>query len=240
MYLDRRRAAQLLQAVQAGLRERFPSGTPPVSVILCPSFVSIETLHAGMEPRLVRLGAQNCHPESEGPFTGEISVRVLEGLVDYVMVGHGERRALGESDEEIARKVAAVASAGLTPILFVGEDEPTDSALERTEERLTRGLAGVEVAKHPALVVYEPTWAIGADDAASADHVRGVVQQLKTRLAELGSGEPRVIYGGTVTPENVEQFARLQVLDGVGATRAGLDPESFLRIVDRVAQAERA
>ena len=237
MYVDRGRAAKLLDGVQAGLRERFPSGAPSVSVVLCPSFVSLEALRAKLDPRLVRLGAQDCHPEPEGPFTGAVSVPMLRGLVDYVMVGHSERRAAGDTDEEIGRKVGAVVAAGLTPILFVGEDEPTDAAFERTEERLTRGLVRVDPAKQELLVVYEPTWAIGAEKAAPVDHVQGVVEQLKVRLTDLGSPEPRVIYGGTVNADNVESFASLKVLDGVGATRAGLDPEGLLRIVDRVAEA---
>ncbi|MGH3994370.1 MAG: triose-phosphate isomerase, partial [Pseudonocardiaceae bacterium] len=123
------------------------------------------------------------------------------------------------------------------PVLFVGEDEPTEQAFERTDQRLSAGLARVDASKHDVLVVYEPTWAIGARQAAPAEHVRGDVQQLNRRLAELGASEPRVIYGGTVNADNVERFAALEVLDGVGATRAGLDADGFLRIVDRVAAA---
>ena len=190
-----------------------------------------------LDSRLVRLGAQDCHPEPEGPFTGAVSVPMLRGLVDYVMVGHSERRAAGDTDEDIGRKVGAVAAAGLTPILFVGEDEPTDAAFERTEERLTGGLARVDPAQQDVLGGYEPTCAIGAEKAAPADHVRGVVEQLKERLADLGSRDPRVIYGGTVNADSVESFASLEVLDGVGATRAGLEPEGLLRIVARVAEA---
>ena len=237
MYLDRSRAAELLGTVQARLGDRFPAGPPPVSVILCPSFVSLVPLQAAMDARLLRLGAQDCHWESEGPFTGGTSAAMLRGLVDYVLVGHSERRAAGDTDEQIAKKVAAATGAGLTPILFVGEDEPTEQAYERTEDRLTKGLAEVEPSRDHVLVVYEPTWAIGAEEAAGADHVRDVVEQLKKRLAELGSSEPRVIYGGTVTADNVEEFAELDVLDGVGATRAGLDPDQFMRIVDLVARA---
>jgi triosephosphate isomerase (TIM) len=237
MYVGGSPAAELLTAVQAGLRERFPSGSVPVSVVLCPPFVSLVPLRAVIDPRLVRLGAQNCHWESEGPFTGEISPTMLQDLVDYVLIGHSERRAAGDTDEQIAKKVTAVAGAGLTPILFVGEDEPTDDAIERTDRRLIEGLAGVDLSEREVPVVYEPTWAFGASEAAPADHVRGVVDQLKNRLRELGARDPRVIYGGTVTADNVEQFAALEVLDGVGATRAGLDPDGFLRIVDRVAAA---
>ena len=237
MYLDRSRAEELLDAVQARLKERFPSGSAAVSVVLCPSFVSLVPLRAAMDPRLVRLGGQDCHWEAEGPFTGEISTSMLRGLVDFVLIGHSERRAAGETDEQIAKKVAAVAAAGLTPILFVGEDEPTEAAFERTDERLTAGLGNVDLLKHQVLIVYEPTWAIGASEAAPADHVHEVTEQLKDRLAELGVREPRVIYGGTVTADNVEQFAALEVLDGVGATRAGLDADEFICIVDRVAGA---
>ena len=234
MYVDRTRAAELFSAVQARLQDRFPSGSTPVSVVLCPSFVSLVPLQAAMDPRLVRLGAQDCHWESEGPFTGEISPTMLRGLVDYVLIGHSERRAAGDTDEQVAKKVAAVAGAELTPILFVGEDEPTEQAFERTNERLTNGLASVDLANQHVLIVYEPTWAIGASHAAPADHVREVVERLKNRLEKLGAGEPRVIYGGTVTGDNVEEFAALELLDGVGATRAGLDPDEFLRIVDRI------
>ena len=237
MYLDRSREADLFEAVQARLRDRFGSGSVPVSVIVCPSFVSLVPLHAAMDAGLVRLGAQNCHWEPEGPFTGEVSPVTLRGLVDFVMVGHSERRAAGETDEQIAKKVAAAAGTGMTPILLVGEDEPTDAAFEQTNARLTKGLADLDLSRHEVVIVYEPTYAIGAEEAASTDHIRRVVEQVKDRLAQLGAKQPLVIYGGTVNADNVDELARLEVLDGVGAGRAALDPDEFLEIVDRVAQA---
>ncbi len=237
MYLDRGREADLFGAVQARLRERFRSESIPVSVIVCPSFVSLVPLHAAMDPGLVRLGAQNCHWEAEGPFTGEVSPTTLQGLVDFVLIGHSERRAAGETDEQIAKKVAGAAAAGLTPILLVGEDEPTDAAFKQTNARLTEGLAGLDLSRHEVIIVYEPTYAIGAHEAASTDHIRGVVEQVKDRLAELGADQPLVIYGGTVTADNVGELAGLELLDGVGAGRAALDPDEFLHIVDRVARA---
>jgi len=236
MYVGPGRAEELLEGIQVRLGERFPSGPLPVRVVLCPSFVSLAPLHVLSDRRLVRLGAQDCHTEHEGPFTGEVSATMLRGMADYVLIGHGERRAAGDTDDQIGRKVAAAAGAGLTPILFVGEDEPTDAAIDRTDQRLLAGLAGVDLSAHQVLVVYEPTWAIGADRAAPADHVRGVTEHLKARLADLGAREPRVIYGGTVNADNVERIAALEVLDGVGATRAGLEPESFMRLVDAVAR----
>jgi len=237
MYLAGDKAAELLQTAQAGLAERFPLGSEPPTLIVCPPFTSLAPLSPLVDRRLVQLGAQNCHWEAEGPYTGEVSPRMLAGLVDYVLIGHSERRAAGESDAQIARKVAAAAEAGLTPILFVGEDEPTSSATEEAERRLERGLADVDLERRHVLIVYEPTWAIGADRPADSRHVRGVVEQLKDRLGELGLTWPEVIYGGTVNVDNVEQFTAIDVLDGVGATRGSLEASDLLRIVDRVAAA---
>lgn len=237
MYLGRDQAAELLKAAQAGLAERFTVGSEPPTLIVCPPFTSLDPLSALVDRRLVQLGAQNCHWEDEGPYTGEVSPRMLAELVDYVLIGHSERRTAGESDAQVAKKVAAAAEAGLTPILFVGEDEPTSSATDEAERRLERGLSEVDLERRHVLVVYEPTWAIGADRPADSDHVRGVVEQLKDRLGELGLRRPEVIYGGTVNVDNVEQFTGIGVLDGVGATRGSLEASDLLRIVDRVASA---
>lgn len=198
--------------------------------------MALAPLRAEADERLVRLGAQTCHWEPEGPHTGEVAAPMLRGLVDYVMVGHSERRAAGETDDQIADKVAAVAGAGLVPILFVGEDEQGADARAQTEQRLRHGLRGVDLTRQHVLVVYEPTWAIGAERPAGADHVGPVVEHLKAELRRLGSSRPEVLYGGTVADENVEQFARLGALDGVGATRGSLDADRFLAMIDRVTE----
>jgi triosephosphate isomerase len=223
-----------LEAVQEALRERVGRGQLLPTPIVCPPFVSLVPLRALMDRDLMRLGAQNCHWEQEGAYTGEVSPAMLRDVVDYVMVGHSERRAAGETDDQIAKKVGAVADTGLTPILFVGEDEPADAASDQSEQRLRRGLSRVDLTTHDVLLVYEPAWAIGAERAAAADHVRTQVERLKELLGQLGGADPRVIYGGTVNDENIEQFAELDVLDGVGATRASLEPERFLQMMDRL------
>jgi triosephosphate isomerase len=237
MYPTVGEAVSLTGAVQAGLRARTDRGDALPLALVCPPFVALLPVREVIDRELVRLGAQNCHWEPEGPYTGEISPRMLAGIVDYVLVGHSERRAMGDADEDIAKKVSAVAEAGLTPILFVGEDEPSDAAARESEERLVRGLARVDTERQEVLVVYEPTWAIGGDEAAEGDHVLRVVEHLKDRLRELGSAQPEVIYGGTVNLENVDRFAAIDALDGVGATRASLDADGFLRLVDRVTAA---
>ncbi len=236
MYPTVDEALTTVDAIQVGLRQRSRSGTVPPRVIVCPPTVALGPVRAVVDERVVGLGAQNCHWELEGPYTGEISPRMLRGYVEYVMVGHSERRAVGENDEQIARKVAAVAETGLIPILFVGEDTRDDDAARQTEERLRRGLSGIDVGQRRVLVVYEPAWAIGADVAAPADHVGELVGRVKAVLRRLGAREPTVLYGGTVSETNIDEFARLEVLDGVGATRASLDPKRFLTMVDRLQQ----
>jgi triosephosphate isomerase len=234
MYPTVDEALALLSDIQAGLLDRARSGVTLPSVIICPPFVSLLPLRDVADQRVVRLGAQNCHWEPEGPYTGEVSPRMLRGLVDYAMVGHSERRSGGETEEQIARKVAAVVEAELVPILFVGEDTPDDDAIQQTEDRLRRGLSRVDVATRRVLVVYEPSWAIGAEEAAPTEHVNAVVDRIKAVLRQLGTTAPAVIYGGTVAEQNIDELAQLEVLDGVGATRASLEAPTFLSIVDRL------
>lgn len=232
MYPTVEEAVALLGGIQAGLGQRIARHRGPPRVIICPPFVALAPMRSVTEDRLVALGAQNCHWESAGPHTGEISPRMLRGFVEYVMVGHSERRAAGDTDEHVSRKVAAVAEAGLVPILFVGEDSRDGDAIGQTEQRLRRGLSRIDAGSRRVLVVYEPAWAIGADAPAPAEHVGEVVARIKAVLRGLGACSPEVIYGGTVAGENIGQFAELEVLDGVGATRASLDVEGLLKIVD--------
>ena len=225
-------AVALVQAMQRGLRERTSGGQRLPIVIVCPPFVSLVPLRAVVDDQLVRLGAQNCHWNKEGAHTGEISPVMLTGLAQYVLVGHSERRAAGESDEQIARKVAAAADAGLTPILFVGEDQPGAGARSQTLHRLRYGISSIDLSDQDVLVVYEPAWAIGVDRAADAEYVQEMVTDLKDLLRQLGANDPKILYGGTVKKDNIEQFAAIDVLDGVGATRASLDTDGLLAMID--------
>lgn len=236
MYPTVSRAVALLTAVQEGVRRDFArhADRPLPRVIVCPPFPCLPILASLRDSDVVRLGAQNCHWEASGPYTGEVAPTMLAEMADYVLLGHSDRRAAGETDEQIAKKVRAAAVAGLTPVLFVGEDEPTDAAVRHTERRLLRGLSEVDLATHHVVVVYEPTWAVGADEPAAAEHVRQVVAHLKSRMRELGAARSEIIYGGTVTADNVGRFADIDLLDGVGATRATLDERGFLRIIDVV------
>jgi triosephosphate isomerase (TIM) len=232
MYPTTDQAVTLFAEIQKGLRARADEGRAMPLSVVCPPFVSLPLLRSFADPSLVMLGAQNCHSEQSGPFTGEISAAMLKGMAEYVLVGHSERRAAGETDEQIACKVAACAAAGLRPLLCVGEDERTDSAASQSEERLIAGISRIDPGEHPVTVVYEPTWAVGADRPADVDYVCRLVEHLKRRMSAAGIAQPEVVYGGTVTPDNAGQFAELDLLDGVGATRAGLNAGDFLALVD--------
>lgn len=236
MYTTTTEAVALFADIQQGLRQRANAGRALPLPIICPPFLSLALIRSLVDHDLVRLGAQNCHWEPQGPHTGEISAPMLKELVDYVMVGHSERRRAGETDEQIAAKMAAAAASGLIPILFVGEDERTDSAASQSEQRLLAGLSAVDPARCPVLVAYEPTWAVGAEAPADVAYVEAVVERLKARMVELGIEDPQIIYGGTVTADNVGQFAELKSLDGVGATRGSLNADAFLAMVDQLGQ----
>lgn len=236
MYPTLDQAQASFEAIQLGLQDRARRGTMLPRVILCPPLLSLVPLAAALDGDVLALGAQNCHWQTEGPYTGEISPRMLQGLVEYVLVGHSERRAAGETDEQVAWKVAAVAAHGLTPILLVGEDDPGEDAILTSKQRLRQGLSGVDVSRQSFLIVYEPTWAIGTEETASTSHIGRSVTYLKEVLGDMGATEPEVLYGGSVNDDNVEALARLDVLDGVGAGRASLDAEQFLRLIDQVAR----
>jgi triosephosphate isomerase (TIM) len=235
MYTTPQRAIALFTAIQEGLRERTNRSVRVPLAIICPPFVSLAALRHLANRRLVALGAQNCHWQREGPYTGEISPEMLCGLADYVLLGHRERRAAGETDEQIARKAAAAAACGIVPVLFVGEDHDGDDALAVSDRQLRHAVSQLDLTAQRVLVVYEPAWAIGGDEAADPDRVATVAEHLKARQHTLGAAEPEVLYGGTVNDDTIDAFTRLGVLDGLGATRAALEAEAFLELVDRVA-----
>jgi triosephosphate isomerase len=237
MHLTVSETDRLFREVQDGLRARVASGAAVPRVIVCPTFLSLVPLQAVADEAIVALGAQNCHWEDDGPYTGEISPKMLRGLVEFVLVGHSERRVSGETDDQIALKVGAVARNGMVPILLVGEDDHGEYALRQVEARLRHDVSLVDLSEHRVVVVYEPTWAIGKDETAPVARIRHSVAHLKGVLRELGAEDPKMIYGGSVDEDNVDELVRIDVLDGVGVGRASLEAERFLAIIDRVAGA---
>jgi triosephosphate isomerase len=212
-------------------------------VVICPPFTALRSVQTLIDSDRLSygLGAQDVHPEDEGAFTGEVSGSMLAALdVDYVIVGHSERRQLfGEDDVTVNRKVKAVVRHGMVPIVCVGETlEERESGGTETKvaEQIRRAFDGVdaEVAAR-AIVAYEPIWAIGTGRTAEPTDAGQVVELIRATLAEHLSAEVgetvRVQYGGSVKPGNIREFMAHPEIDGALVGGAGLDPEEFALIV---------
>lgn len=236
MNLDHLEAIQLVQQLVYHLE---PKDYEANEVVVVPPFTalrSIQTLIEGDKLPL-GLGAQDCHWEDAGAYTGAVSPAMLAKLrCAYVICGHSERRTLfGETDEIVNRKVRAVLRHGLRPILCVGETlEQRDAgeAAAVVERQVRAGLEGVKAAELEGLVVaYEPIWAIGTGRnalPADANEMCGLVRAtVRSLYGEAAGGIVRVQYGGSVKPANVAELMRQPEIDGALVGGASIDAEDF-------------
>lgn len=239
MHGTRVEAEQLLSAL---LTQLSPASPPAREVAVAPPFTSLATAARLVAGSAIRLAAQNLHWEPHGAFTGEISGPMLKELgCTYVIIGHSERRQyFGETDEQVARKVRAAQRDGLVPIVCVGE------TLEERERGATLAVIGRQVRgalqgqQPPALaslvVAYEPVWAIGTGRTATPAQAQEVHAAIRTTLADLSSGEAanatRILYGGSVKPDNIDALMAEADIDGALVGGASLQADSFARIVN--------
>jgi triosephosphate isomerase (TIM) len=214
-----------------------------VDVSVHPAFTALRSIQLLIEDQRipVALGAQNCHWESNGAFTGEISVPMLAKLdVVYVIVGHSERRELfGETDDEVRSKLEAVLAGGMTPIVCVGEtleereSGATDSKITGQVEAALSGLPAEQVAG--LVVAYEPIWAIGTGRTATPDDAQSTIGMIRKVASGLVgdevAGRIRIQYGGSVKPTNIAELMAQPDIDGALVGGASLDPDDFARIV---------
>jgi triosephosphate isomerase len=213
-----------------------------VDVVVCPPFTALRSAQTVIEVDhlQIQLGAQNCHSEAEGAYTGEISPVMLAKLsVSYVVLGHSERRQVfGENDSDVNRKVKAVHQRAMTPIVCVGEtahEREDGLAEERVGSQVRLSLQGLGTDAVRSLVIaYEPIWAIGTGKTASADDagqmcrfVRSTVEDQWPSAAE----NIRVLYGGSVDPGNIAGLMAKRSIDGALVGGASLDPDSFASVV---------
>ncbi len=213
-----------------------------VEVTVHPPFTDLRTIQTliDVDRMDIVLGAQNCHFEKDGAFTGEVSAHMLFKLqVSYVLAGHSERREIfGETDEVVNKKVRAIFANEMTPILCCGEtldEREAGAAEEKVERQIRAGMAGLSKAQMRRIVVaYEPIWAIGTgrtalpeDAQAMCAKVREVVSALDTEAGE----KVRVQYGGSVKPTNVVELMKQPDIDGALVGGASLDAVGFSRIV---------
>ncbi|CAB4563919.1 unannotated protein [freshwater metagenome] len=201
---------------------------------------SVQTLIEGDKLGFV-LGAQNCHFEDTGAFTGEVSPAFLGKLsVRYVICGHSERRQIfGETDEMVNRKVRAVFKHGMIPIMCVGEtleERESGSTIERILDQLRGGLASVAPERVSEMTIaYEPIWAIGTGKTATAEDAQEVCGAIRREVAVLFGQEVsqsvRIQYGGSVKASNISELMAQPDIDGALIGGASLDPDEFARIV---------
>jgi len=214
-----------------------------VDVSVHPTFTSLRSIQTLLDADNIpiALGAQNCHWETSGAYTGEISALMLAKLkVAYCVVGHSERRELfGESDDAVRRKLEAVWSEGMTPILCVGEtDEEREagSTDDKVGGQVKAAIGGNDAGRVSTMVIaYEPIWAIGTGKTATPDDAQATIGLIRKVVADLHgdhvAGAVRIQYGGSVKSSNVADIMAQPDIDGALVGGASLDPDEFARIV---------
>ena len=216
-----------------------------VDVSVHPPFTDLRTVQtyfmSEKEPIRIALGAQNCHWEAQGAFTGEIAPGMLAKLdVTYVIAGHSERRELfHETDEDVRRKVAAILKAGMTPILCCGEtlaEREADTTDTKVRGQVEAGLEGLTADQVGGLVIaYEPIWAIGTGVTATSEDAQTVCALARTvvreRFGDAAADAVRIQYGGSVKPTNAAELMGQPDIDGALVGGASLVAEDFALIV---------
>ena len=240
MHRDHLEAIQLVQKLAYHLDAEDYEGQ---EVVVCPPFVALRSIQTLIQSDKlpIGLGAQTCHAEDEGAFTGEVSAPMLARLdVTYVLCGHSERRELfGETDEVVNAKVKAVQRHGMRPILCVGESleqREAGQAVDVVVSQLRGSLAGVTVSDaHELVVAYEPVWAIGTGRTATSQDAQDMCAAIRTELAAIydptTAEAVRIQYGGSVKPGNVRELMAQPDIDGALVGGASLSADDFALIV---------
>lgn len=213
------------------------SPSTPHQALFFPSAVSLALCSQELAGTSIGFGAQNCHFEDSGAFTGEISAPMLQELkVTHTLVGHSERRHVFlETDDMIAKKVLALVKHGITPVLCVGEKEDEfifGKTLERIRYQLNCGLKNIAPGS-PLVIAYEPVWAIGTGRIPSSQDILMVHRDIRSHMIELwgdfGRSVP-ILYGGSVSAKNAKNIAALENVNGFLIGGASLKLESYLEI----------
>jgi len=216
-----------------------------VDSVICPPFTALATVADLVKDSKIELGAQNLYWEEKGAYTGEISPGMVAEVAGHVILGHSERRAyFHDTDKTINKKVLAALEAGLKPILCVGETLEENEA-GKTGDVVKRQLVGAlkDVSLDgfgKMMIAYEPVWAIGTGKAATADGANQVIKDfIRDELASLYSSEAadniRILYGGSVKPENAREYFQQPDIDGALVGGASLKADAFIQITEAAA-----
>lgn len=226
----------LARAIKEGL-----SGPANGEVVAAPPYTALAAVRETLRGSAVQLAAQNMYCEDKGAFTGEISPLMLKDVgCAYVMIGHSERRKyFSETDDGVNAKVKKALAVGLKPIICVGEtdEERVQGVTQSVVGRQVKGaLSGIEKLDD-VVIAYEPVWAIGTGKVASpaqAGEVHTFIRGLLQELYGDASQDPRILYGGSVTKDNVAELAALADIDGALVGGASLKPDGFLGIIAKM------
>jgi len=231
-------ATELVKAMRAGLDQ-----IANVDKVICPPFISLAVVKELIRGSSIRLGAQNLYFEEKGAYTGEISPLMLADLCEFVIIGHSERRQyFNETGEIVNKKLRAALKVGLKPILCIGEKLEENEA-RRTEEVVTEqlesSLAGID-SLDGLIIAYEPVWAIGTGKAATGRQVSETIGLILYNIAQLYDEEVaqqmRILYGGSVTADNIAEFVQQSEIDGALVGGASLKANEFLSIVRQTSE----
>ena len=213
-----------------------------VDVVVCPTATALSSVAAAVKGTNIHVGAQNVHWEAKGAFTGEISTGMLNEIgVDYVILGHSERRDyFGETDEGVNKRAHAAFAAGITPIICCGESLAVREAgnyIDHVVSQINAALEGFEAADVAKLVIaYEPIWAIGTGKTATPEQAEEVCQHIRTVVRKLfGSKNARattILYGGSMNEKNAYELLAQPDIDGGLIGGASLVPSKFVKIIE--------
>lgn len=228
------------RALVSGLKTNL-AGITDREILVCPPFTAVYAVAETLKGSNISVGAQNLHWEKKGAFTGEISPdMVVDAGCKYVVIGHSERRQFfGETDDSVNKKMKAAFAVGLTPIICVGEllaEREGGTTFSVLERQVKIGTVGLTPEQAGALVIaYEPVWAIGTGKTATpqqAEEVHAYIRRLYAQLYSQPTADViRILYGGSVKPDNVAEIMKQENVDGALVGGASLDIESFTKLV---------
>ena len=204
-------------------------------IVLCAPFIDLEALVGALEGSAVGAGAQDCYWQPEGAFTGEVSAAMIAALgCGYCVVGHSERRQhFGETDATVAKKVSALLGLHVTPIVCVGEtldEHKAGATLQRVMQQIADGIGHLSDDERAGLVVaYEPIWAIGTGLADTPENANRTISLIRQSAG--GLDDARIVYGGSMKPDNARALCAQPDIDGGLVGSASLDPAAFLTLV---------
>lgn len=235
MYKTPNQAKELTEQLKSGL-----TNVKDVDIVICPPFTALPIVAQVIKGSNIGLGAQNMHYEIKGAFTGEISSEFLLELgCKYVILGHSERRQyFNETDELINKKLMTALKINLNSIFCIGEnlsERESNKTFDVIKNQLTLGLMKIREGIEKITIAYEPIWAIGTGKTATpeqAAEVHGFIRDwLKKNYNQTVAEEKRILYGGSVKPDNIDELMAKQDLDGALVGGASLEDQSFIRIV---------